>query len=57
MTVMVESDEGSTHWPPMKKRSACWIGTDTPVAEMVMGLSHHRSRHRRHAVDMTLPGL
>jgi hypothetical protein len=36
MTVMVESEEGVTHSPPMKNRSVCRIGTDTSLAEMVM---------------------
>jgi hypothetical protein len=37
--VMVESDEGVTHSPPMKKRSVCWIGADTPAEMVIWGLS------------------
>jgi hypothetical protein len=37
MTVMVESEEGTTHSPPMKNRFACRIGTETSLAEMDMG--------------------
>jgi hypothetical protein len=37
MTLIVESDEGVAHWPPMKNRSVCSTGTFASLAEMVIG--------------------
>jgi hypothetical protein len=53
MTVMVESDAGVTHSPPMKKRSVCWIGADTPAEMDIRGLLRRRSWHAGRVVDMS----
>ena len=37
MTLIVASDDGVTHSPPMKKRSVCRIGTLMSFAEAHLG--------------------
>src|SRR5580693_3269258 len=45
MTLIVAPDEGVTHWPPMKNRSGCRIGTLMSFARLIWAPSRRPDSH------------